>query len=61
MSRAILTFLTPLLLTLPCAATQAEEQVDYQLHIKVVWSAETHPFEFPSSPTLSHMIGATHN
>ena len=56
-----LTFLMPLLLILSCAATQAEEQANYQLHIKLTWSAETHPFEFPPSPTFSHMIGATHS
>ncbi len=61
MSRAILAFFMPLLLTMPCAATVAEESADYRLHIKVAWSADTHPFEFPSNPTLSHLIGATHN
>lgn len=30
------------------------------LHIKVTWSVETHPFEFPPSPTFSHLIGAIH-
>lgn len=50
-----------LMLLLPSAAAQGQESADYQLQINVTWSAETHPFEFPPSPTFSHLIGATHN
>jgi len=54
-------FLRLLALVLPCAAAHAQETADYQIHIKVTWSVETHAYEFPPSPTLSHLIGATHS
>ena len=38
-----------------------QETASYRLQIESTWSAETHPFEFPSNPTFSHIIGTTHN
>ncbi|NJO36433.1 MAG: hypothetical protein HC871_00995 [Rhizobiales bacterium] len=51
--------LLPLILALPFVPAHAQATADYQLHIKVTWSTETHSHEFPPTPTLSHLIGAT--
>ena len=50
-----------LALTSPMTEAFGQETASYQLQIKATWSAETHPFEFPSNPTFSHIIGTTHN
>lgn len=39
----------------------ATEKVKYQLTFNAVWSAATHPTEFPSGPHFSGLIGMTHN
>ena len=53
--------LSVLTVTLPLTSALGQEAADYRLQIKVTWSADTHPLDFPPDPTLSHLIGATHN
>ena len=48
-------------LILPWASADGQETATYELTIDVTWSAETHPLDFPSNPTFSHLVGATHN
>ena len=50
-----------LALTPPMTEAFGQGTANYRLLIKATWSAESHPFEFPSNPTFSHIIGTTHN
>jgi hypothetical protein len=38
----------------------AQEPARYWLELKVVWSSETHPYEFPPDAHFSDLIGASH-
>jgi hypothetical protein len=43
------------------SGSQAEEAARYQLELKVTWSSETHPYEFPLGAHFSDLIGASHD
>lgn len=49
----------------PAAAYRVQSlfasRAEYELTFDSVWSAATHPFEFPSFPHWSGLVGATHN
>jgi len=40
---------------------QQEFEVAYRLRFDATWSAETHPFNFPSNPHFSPLVGAGHS
>ena len=39
----------------------AQETVTYQVDLKLTWSAQSHPFEFPDDPHFTPFVGATHH
>jgi hypothetical protein len=39
----------------------AQEAARYQVDLKVTWSSETHPYEFPLGAHFSDLIGASHD
>jgi len=41
--------------------SQAQEAARYQLELKVAWSSETHPYEFPPGAHFSDLTGASHD
>jgi hypothetical protein len=43
------------------ANAQAVDAVRYRLEVAVIWSASTHPREFPQGAHFSDLIGATHD
>lgn len=43
------------------SCTPSEESATYQVTFTSVWSAETHPTDFPDNPHFSTPIGTTHN
>jgi hypothetical protein len=43
------------------SGSQAQEAARYQLELKVVWSSETHPYEFPLGAHFSDLIGVSHD
>lgn len=59
--RQLCVLLAVSLLAWPASISLAQETAEYRLLIEVTWSAESHPLDFPEHPTLSRMIGATHD
>ena len=50
----------PITTTPPVQTTAPSTTAKYELTFKAVWSSETHPYDFPSNPHFSPLIGATH-
>jgi hypothetical protein len=59
MKRLLVTSLA-LIVTMP-SGPRAEEAARYQVELKVTWSSETHPYEFPLGAHFSDLIGASHD
>lgn len=41
--------------------SSAKGDAEYKVTFKSTWSSSTHPYNFPSNPHFSDLIGATHN